>query len=515
MFYSYVFVGGVKRPYTAAKLTAYAVHDGFTMPATQVDALDASSLTFPVPAYLDKDDYIVVTAYKSPEAYVYQEVAFLTVPVISDGLDGQSGDDDNKAPVIISSAAGAIASFPDGADDLPAKKITAYIEPIQSGTGTPAPDNIRPITGWYSIDLQHTGINIFGGDKLKDALANADSEAVIDTTNETILYSASRITGKTIVSGIFKENTRYTMFCSTSSSYANLRFLYADGTYTGINPGVNVSESGRTVAAITGQWQSGDTLLKYNESGLFEGVLTAADFEPFNGTTYHINMPQAAGTVYGGYVEVNEDGSWKIVVDKSILKTTDLTWTRSPVALTDGSGYYTQLPNVFPTDSTDVISDSFNIVSPSTAWELLTFGNFLVALGRLVVTVPLSCTTNTLANDYLHTLDASFVYPLATPQVYTLSAVAINTYFGVNNFYNNAGNTAVEYRADTKLYIERLTIPDDVDMIADNNIASGKFFMVGNDLYLSTAAIAAGAQITVGTNAIRLSLADALNQINT
>lgn len=90
VFYSYVFVGGVKSPYTAAKLTAYAVHDGLTMPASQVDVLDASSLTFPVPAYLDKDDYIVVKAFKSPEAYVYQEVAFLTVPVIADGENGKT-----------------------------------------------------------------------------------------------------------------------------------------------------------------------------------------------------------------------------------------------------------------------------------------------------------------------------------------------------------------------------------------------------------------------------------------
>ena len=51
-------------------------------------------------------------------------------------------------------------------------------------------------------------------------------------------------------------------------------------------------------------------------------------------------------------------------------------------------------------------------------------------------------------------------------------------------------------------------------MTADHAIASGTFFMIGNNLYLATSQIAAGATITPGTNATQLSLADALNQLN-
>jgi hypothetical protein len=51
-------------------------------------------------------------------------------------------------------------------------------------------------------------------------------------------------------------------------------------------------------------------------------------------------------------------------------------------------------------------------------------------------------------------------------------------------------------------------------MIADSNIVSGQYFMVGNNLYKATANIANGAQIIVGTNCTRTSLAQALNEIN-
>ena len=51
-------------------------------------------------------------------------------------------------------------------------------------------------------------------------------------------------------------------------------------------------------------------------------------------------------------------------------------------------------------------------------------------------------------------------------------------------------------------------------MIADAPIASGKYFLVGNTLYLSTAAIAAGATLTPGTNCVKTNLAEALNALN-
>ena len=51
-------------------------------------------------------------------------------------------------------------------------------------------------------------------------------------------------------------------------------------------------------------------------------------------------------------------------------------------------------------------------------------------------------------------------------------------------------------------------------MVANQNIASGKYFMVGTNLYYSTASIANGDAIVVGTNCSALTLADALNALN-
>jgi len=112
------------------------------------------------------------------------------------------------------------------------------------------------------------------------------------------------------------------------------------------------------------------------------------------------------------------------------------------------------------------------------------------------------------------TTGAQVVYKLATPQTYQLDPVTVTTLLGQNNIWADCGPSTVEYPADTKLYIQKINAPSDDDMIADANIASGQYFIVNNNLYISTAAILAGDPIKPGTNCTLTNLAAALNALN-
>ena len=112
------------------------------------------------------------------------------------------------------------------------------------------------------------------------------------------------------------------------------------------------------------------------------------------------------------------------------------------------------------------------------------------------------------------TIGAQVVNIGAQGTEYQLEPHEIASLLGQNNIFADTGDTMCEYRADTKLYIEKLTQPEEDDMIADANITSGQYFMVGNSLYKATANIANGASIIVGTNCTRVSLAQVLNEIN-
>jgi hypothetical protein len=122
------------------------------------------------------------------------------------------------------------------------------------------------------------------------------------------------------------------------------------------------------------------------------------------------------------------------------------------------------------------------------------------------------------------------VYELKTPtteQADPYHEIQICSRYGTEEFVDAAATAETDprdvaipvgtetlYPVNVFDYIEELTQPDH-DMVADANIASGKYFMVGNSLYISTEAIEQGAAIVPGTNCTAVSLAEALNTINT
>lgn len=89
-----------------------------------------------------------------------------------------------------------IASFTDGADNVPVSSLIVDIDAVQSGSGTPSPDNVRPISGHSTctikvnddIDVPQTeittaialGTTVYGG-----ALNVTTGELIIDKTFKT------------------------------------------------------------------------------------------------------------------------------------------------------------------------------------------------------------------------------------------------------------------------------------------------------------------------------------------
>ena len=89
-----------------------------------------------------------------------------TTFTVTNGEKGDKGDtgevslDELSALLPTDTASGAIASFPDGQSVIPAVSVLAQIEPIQSGSGTPSPDNVRPISGHTECVTSRTGEDI-------------------------------------------------------------------------------------------------------------------------------------------------------------------------------------------------------------------------------------------------------------------------------------------------------------------------------------------------------------------
>lgn len=240
-----------------------------------------------------------------------------------------------------------------------------------------------------------------------------------------------------------------------------------------------------------------------------ESGSTATAHEPYTGRTIPISWQAEAGTVYGGKLDVL---SGKLTVEMADVDLGTLTWTYQTnyhCFNSSGIASMVKIPS----------SSNVNIGGLCSAYVVRSVSQVILNDNGLGVstsgTIGIIDTRFTEPTEFKTAVDGvHYVYPLATPIEIQLDSHALNSLYGQNNIFADTGDSEVEYRADTKLYIEKLTQPGEDDMIADSAISEGKFFMIGNTLYRALANIASGATITVGTNAERVSLSDALNLVN-
>lgn len=379
-----------------------------------------------------------------------------------------------------------------------------------SEVSTYAPySNICPISGWTGMNGQRTGVNLFdkangaknlyvgAGDKtgtggtLLCFLAKKGCQYTINMTggNRTNLYYYDASSLDDIVSGItltqvtLSASKPYTFIASRDAVYC----YYADANYQ-----QSIADSCQVVVGTS-----------------------AEDYEAYSAESLSVSWQDTAGTVYGGTMTVNEDGSGELTVDKADVDLGTLTWTYTTGDSYAGSPYFAS-DNVGDKKpgSNNMICSQYAIGANRGNIQ-----NCVIAPWNETNAKSLAC------RDDRFTDAASFktavtgqtlCYELATPLTYHFDNLEqLSTVYGINNIWVDTGDVQCEYRADTKLYLEKLTAPTEDDMIANANIAANKFFMVGNNLYLSTAAIAQGASIVPGTNCTLTNLADALNTLNT
>ena len=159
-------------------------------------------------------------------------------------------------------------------------------------------------------EVESVGVNIFGGDALADKLVEVAS-ATKNESEGTVTFSASKVSGKIIVEGFFKENTQYTlMFCGMNTkeggSRVNLFFEYTDGTRSGTLQFPEANEASyfvyttsadKTLRYIMGSNQAASTILYYDQCGIFEGALTIDDFKPY--VAHTLPIPDAVQALDG------------------------------------------------------------------------------------------------------------------------------------------------------------------------------------------------------------------------
>ena len=341
-------------------------------------------------------------------------------------------------------ASGSIASFSDGADDIPLKSCIVRVEPVQAGSGDPSPENVRPITGWTGCEVQRTGTNIWDEEWESGTLYYGE-----------LLANASRIRSKNYIP--CKPNTTY--YFNKGVNNGNMWASFYDRNKVCLNPTVNGDSVNNKIVTTPDNCHYMkfflSTQTEYQHDVAINYPSTATDYEPYQGDTYPITFPTEAGTVYGAYVDVING---ELVVDRATrtLDGTEPGWNINANPNKPKRTYvYNKNASMGEILTTTEIISSY-VPSAIFLGSDEVEGIYVDAGYLWIRTAPMVGMTDVVAwITYLSNNPLQVVYKLAEPIHYPLTANQINSLYGQNNIWADTGNTEVEYRASTKMYIDR------------------------------------------------------------
>lgn len=379
--------------------------------------------------------------------------------VVGDRLAELPSAEDVYNAFVTENLTGSIASFDDGADDIPVKSLVAEIVPLQSGSGDPSPDNVRAISGWTEANITVCSVNLFSGVKDLTGTNNGVTFTYDGTGKCSIVRSSSASSASAIpsvsqfptVHKYLKAGT-YTLSCTKVSGSGTANAQIYDDNITLI---AQTNDAPITFTLSEGKYVTCRGIVRPDESpnGVWAIQLqtgsTATAYEPYNGSTHTISWQTQAGTVYVGRLAIHYvDGELKCE-----LTVTHAMWTKNTSAMNNNPDY----PGWNPSGIKDIIGGGYNQA----------FGDQIINVGSVfavntnasndILYLPKNAYNNLTQNDWIsRAVDIQIVAELATPQTYQLTPTEVKTLLGNNNVWADTGDVDLTYRADLGLYLDKI-----------------------------------------------------------
>lgn len=426
------------------------------------------------------------------------------------GPQGEPGEvtlDQLAAVYPTDTASGSIASFADGADGVPVRSLAVNIAPAQSGSGDPAPENVRPISGWDAVNVFRAGKNLYS----RERLSKADNYVNLMGHHTSTVSDANKK-----AHGVFlKAGQPYRLYCDLGLSQQYGIYAARTGTTAQINVTANATH--QTVTTVYTPTYSGFYIFwLYTSNGTTNVVLDDLIFQIYIGNEAFVSSVDFAGmsaneidlpqTVYGGTLDVV---SGVLTVDKVMRAVTSMNRTNDHNFYI-GTSAWEHRPLQFLHSTDGIICDRLPTIQPPSSSSAAVDGCYTDSARAFLVR-----TSSAYASSY--DMLAAFggqiniCYKTDPFVVAQLTPQEVKTLLGLNNIWADAGDVDVTYRADVQLYIGKKTAQTltaaasmlsnvETGMTATRAYAVNDFLSVNGQLYRVTASIANGATITPGTN---------------
>lgn len=346
-------------------------------------------------------------------------------------------------------ASGAIATF-EGDEATGIKSLVVDIEPVQSGSGTPSPDNVRPISGYDSVSVANMG-DISERQFFNGLMQGTYGFVDMGTLNWGTIGSRIYTTSLANLTPHMASNARIANILTT-----NYDTISANGTASAVK-GISVDTGGAVIvydAEYSGDAQAFKTAMSgvyliYELTTPTTPTITKAQFdvllEQF-GIEGELYVTDLSSTRYGGTLDVV---SGVLTVDRGMIDMTSITdWTVDAAAQRIYKIRSDMKPNTSGDTVPNLLSNRFEAVTPNEIFAhkqgvSLSAGSAL----QFHINGLTDSASVTLAqvNQYFIDNPTQVVYELATPQTVQLTAQQVSALVGTNNIWANSGDISVEY----------------------------------------------------------------------
>lgn len=343
--------------------------------------------------------------------------------------------------------------------------VKAKWEPVQEGSGTPSPENIRPIKGRDSVTVERCGENVIEFLSTEDS--NSDIKIAVDaekniTLNGTISAKSNIIigmcrlhwvAGKTYTMYVKKVGGSVSLGSGDGITFAYSLFAtdyehYFRGDTTGTNIDAYIASN---VALVETElvfmlqcWRVGTVFNNFKfQIAVVPGTIAPTTYTPYNGQTNTLTLPE---TVYGGEVDA-VTGSGRCTWNKVSLDGTE-SWIEP-----SSNSYYAAFGYI-PSDGSEHGVASHYPYGVR-AKNLFANKNGAIVLYGMNDSLSINEWKSFLAAQHAAGTPVQIVYKLAEPVPFTATgAQPIPALAGVNTVLTDADSATVTGRADP---IKRIT----------------------------------------------------------
>ena len=337
----------------------------------------------------------------------------------------------------------------------PVKDLKIKIEAVQSGSGTPSPDNVRPITGHSEAKVTRAGKNVCpkfpatGSTAGVNYTTKADGAvtAVGTSTGQTGFFAMENgklPTGQYILSAGNEASTNLRVVVVITRESGNVSYIEATSS---TEKTFSVYDTDQKVAIYI-RTNGGNTAI----NGTLYPMIRRAEFadgayEPYMGEVFTIDL---GGTRYGGVLDVDEG---TLTLTHGMVDMGDLSWLYQSDATYPR--FFADITNIkaVPDISTkgDIICSDYETITAGSGYGgTKTYGAAVTPNAQVWTWDP----RYTDAATYKTAMSGvQLVYELATPQTITLTAEEVQLLWAYNTLFADTGDISLTYDASGVLRI--------------------------------------------------------------